>query len=589
MKKIMLFWRMLPIILVIFFGIAASRSLLTPGYFVIHDDLQMMRQLQLEKCFLDGQIPCRWVPDMGYGYGYPLFNYYPPMPYLMGEVFRTFGFAFTDTVKILFALSVIISGVTMYGFAKEFFGRLGGLVSSVFYMWAPYHAVDVFVRGAMNEAWALAWFPLIFWSGYRLLTEKQKKRTVSGWGLLFSVSLFLLFISHNLMVLIFVPVFGLWLLVEIIRRKAPRTILRFIPYGLLGLGLAAFFTVPAILENNLTQIRLQLTGYYDYRAHFVSIYQLLFSRFWDYGPSIWGTEDGMPFPVGHLHWILSLAAAVLLLREILLRKAKLLVLEKENSRTVVALIILVFGWLATFLTHQKSYIIWDLIPQLSYLQFPWRFLTITTFSFSFLSGYVVYKSFSFSEKLTIFARVPIRIIKSAAVVFLVTLLVVLNWNFFKAKGMNADVDDTAKFSGVAWQLQQAAGIYDYLPKTAKTAPDGSRRELTEIMEGVANVSNVAEGTNWALFDVSVNSDQAKIRINILDFPNWRVFANNIEIAKYIPEDELFGRFWIDLPQGEYEISAKLYNTPVRTASNVISAVSFAILAASVYLRKRHTR
>jgi len=166
------FW---PLVLVIGLGLLAGRGLIGTGYLNMHDDLQMMRQLQMEKCFLDGQIPCRWVPDMGYGFGYPLFNFYPPLPYLVGEGIRLMGFAFTETVKILFISSFLVSGVTMYFLAKEFYGRFGGVVSSAFYVWAPYHAVDVYVRGAMNEAWALMWFPLILWAGYKLLKSEPKR------------------------------------------------------------------------------------------------------------------------------------------------------------------------------------------------------------------------------------------------------------------------------------------------------------------------------------------------------------------------------------------------------------------------------
>src|SRR5574338_839363 len=99
----------IPLIIVIFFGLLAGKGLIGEGYFNMHDDLQMMRQLEMEKCFLDGQIPCGWVPDMGYGYGYPLFNYYPPFPYLIGEMFRIFTIPFTLTVKLTFALSIISS------------------------------------------------------------------------------------------------------------------------------------------------------------------------------------------------------------------------------------------------------------------------------------------------------------------------------------------------------------------------------------------------------------------------------------------------------------------------------------------------
>src|SRR4030067_2086101 len=105
----------LPFIIIIFVAILAGRSLIfQSGYFNMHDDLQIMRQLEMEKCFLDGQIPCRWVSDMGYGFGFPLFNFYHPLPYLIGEIFRLVGFSFVDTAKLTFALSFVVSGITMY-------------------------------------------------------------------------------------------------------------------------------------------------------------------------------------------------------------------------------------------------------------------------------------------------------------------------------------------------------------------------------------------------------------------------------------------------------------------------------------------
>lgn len=91
--------------LVLLSAFLASRWLFKPGYFSMHDDLQMMRQLQMEKCWQDRQIPCRWVPDMGYGFGYPLFNFYPPLPYYVGQVFRWLGSSFTGTAKLLLLFS----------------------------------------------------------------------------------------------------------------------------------------------------------------------------------------------------------------------------------------------------------------------------------------------------------------------------------------------------------------------------------------------------------------------------------------------------------------------------------------------------
>src|SRR5258705_331342 len=97
--------------------------LVQPGFFPMHDDLQPMRQLEMEKCMHDLQIPCRWVLDMGYGYGYPLFNFYPPLPYYVGELVRVFGFSFVDTVKVVGIIAFAITALGMYLLGREFWGR----------------------------------------------------------------------------------------------------------------------------------------------------------------------------------------------------------------------------------------------------------------------------------------------------------------------------------------------------------------------------------------------------------------------------------------------------------------------------------
>ena len=251
--------------------------LLKPGYFNMHDDGQMIRQLEMEKCFLDWQIPCRWAPDMGYGYGLPLFNYYPHFPYLVGEIFRVFGFAFMDAVKYTFFLSILVSGVGMYLLGRDLFGRLGGLVSSAFYIWAPYHALDVFVRGAMAEVWAMSIFPFVLWSSYKLVHGAQFR-----WIVFLALSWALMLLSHNLMVLIFAPVFVGWVLLWLVRERSWFTVPQILISLVWALGLASFFTIPVIVESKLVQIGDLASDYYAYFVHFASANQLLFSRFFHF-------------------------------------------------------------------------------------------------------------------------------------------------------------------------------------------------------------------------------------------------------------------------------------------------------------------
>lgn len=551
------FW---PIVVVLFFTFLATRTLFTSGYFNMHDDLQMMRQLEMEKCFLDLQIPCRWVPDMGYGFGFPLFNFYPPLPYLIGQVIRLVGFSFVDTVKLVFALSFFISGIGMYLLAKEFFGKWGGVFSAIFYVWAPYHSVDVYVRGAMNEAWALTWFPFILWTAYKFIKEKEG---VKKFLLPLAFSWFALLTSHNLMVLIFTPLFALWCLIFLWREKAWKKIPQLIIPGVLAFGLAAFFTLPSILEQKYVQVSTLIVGYYDYTAHYVSLGQLLLSRFWGFGASVWGLEDKMPFQIGHLHWILSLII-VGWAGFILIKKRKL-----ENSLLVIILMVLA-GWFALFMAHSRSIFIWQALPFLRFVQFPWRFLTLATLGFSFAVGALIY-----------FLKEKVVIAKIVLIVLALTL-VLINWKYFLPEhGKMGPLTDTEKFTGAAWELQQTAGIYDYLPVWAKEAPKGPQKELGEIMDGEGVIAEEKQGTNWGEFKTIVSSDTALIRINIFKFPNWKVYVDGQEVSYNVPETEKWGRMYIEVPKGAHEVNFKLYNTFVRSLANSISFLTW--LGLIIYL------
>ena len=378
----------IPLIVLLVFAFLAARHLVFErGYFMMHDDLQMMRQLEMDKCFRDGQIPCRWVPDMGYGFGFPLFNYYPPLPYLVGEVVHVLGFSFMETVKVTFALSLILSGITMYFLSKKFFGRIGGVLSGVFYLWAPYRSVDIFVRGAMNESWSFIFFPLIFLFSYKLLTEERSKYTRNI--IILALSYAGLLTSHNIMVMIFTPFFAGWVILHLFMGKSWNRIPQLILSGLLAFGFSAFFLLPVLLEQNLVHLETLINEYFDYVAHYVSLNQLLISRLWDYGGSYFGADtDAMSFQIGHLHWLLSVAVGVVLIPIFIFQKGNLVKRIRSNPLVMVTGYLLVVGWFSAFMTHSRSIFIWQAIPFLKFTQFPWRFLTIVVFTFSFAVGFI---------------------------------------------------------------------------------------------------------------------------------------------------------------------------------------------------------
>ena len=547
----------------------------------MHDDLQMMRQLEMEKCLSDGQFPCRWVPDMGYGFGFPLFNYYPPLPYLVGELIRFLGFSFMETVKINFALSLILSGFSMFFLAKEFFGKLGGIVSAIFYLWAPYRAVDIFVRGAMNESWSFVFFPLVFLFSYKIITDQKNKK---GTYLIYlALSFSGLLLSHNIMVMIFTPFFILWLILWFFIKRSWHIIPNLVSSAILSFGLAAFFTFPAFFEQDLVQIRSLTEDYYDFRGHFVSLNQLFISRFWGYEGSYFGSDnDGMSFQIGHLHWIFSLFLAFLTgfkLFVLLIKYSKKFFSSlKKHPLFLTLLFFLFMGSFSAFMTHSKSIFIWEIFSPLRFVQFPWRFLTLVVFAFSFLAGSIFLFFGKLKQKFGFLAKFIFTSFEIFTFFLIAILLVYLNWTFFRPKNAKLGlISDKEKFSGVSWQLQQGGGVLDYLPNSVKVAPHAASGGLVDVLDGEANISKAEQGTYWVKFEADVLSNESVIRINIFDFPNWRFWANGKEIETFIPDYEEKGRIHVRVKNGRSLIYGQLFNTQIRTYANLFSFFSWTLL------------
>lgn len=543
-SKPAIFW----LILVILLTIPSFTTLLQPGYFGMHDDLQIMRIFEMDKCIKDWQIPCRWVPDMGYGYGYPLFNYYPVMPYYLGEFIHLLGFSLIWSVKIIFILSFLISGITMFILGRKLWGNWGGLLSSLFYVYAPYHAVDVYVRGAMAEGWSLAWSPAIFWA-IILIIEKQSLKNILVLAIF--VSLFLM--SHNPMALVFSPIMALWALIFLINKRKKTAVLPLLAGALWGLGLAAFFTLPVLLEGKLVHLETLFIGYFNYLAHFVSLRQMFLSTFWGYGGSEWGPNDGMSFQIGWLNWgavLLSIPLA-------------LIFWKKDKLKSLLILVLIGTFWSAAFLMHPRSNPIWEKITILQTLQFPWRLLAVTIFSSSLLVGSLL------SEKI----RKPLPIL--VILLSLLAIFMIYQKPYFHIE-RPVPLTDHEKLSGALWDLQRTAGIFDYLPKTAKAPPGSGALDNPEVLEATSStkISDFKIKSNSMGFNIEVEATtSAKVRLPLIDFPNWKIFIDGQQ-TKFDNKNDL-GQPTFDV-SGKHFVQAKLENTLIRTLANCLSLVSFAL-------------
>jgi len=541
-------------LLVIALTIPTFTSLLRPGFFPMHDDLQAMRVYQMELCFKSRQFPCRWVPDMGYQYGYPQFEYYGPLPYYVMTASHFLHLPLFDSVKLGFILPLILGNLTMFLLASSLFGNFGGLLSALAYGYSPYRASDLYSRGAMGENWAFVFLPLILYSLIELFKKPNLKKSV-----LLGMSLTLLLVTHLISILIFMPMVALIAFVLLLSSKEKTN---FIKYGFVavvwGFFIAGTFFLPVIFEKGYAHTESLIQGYFNYLAHFVTVKQLFGSTFWGYGSSEIGPTDDLSFFLGPVQLFLLAISLSMIFINFMKRKL--------NLGAYIAMGSTLFLLASLFMSHEKSTFIWKAIPILTYLQFPWRFLVTANFFLCLTAGYFI----NYIKSRT----------RNVLLVVLGFLVVFLNVSYFRPREWY-HLTIWEKFSGQSWDKQLTISIFDYLPIYAKFPPAKPAPTLPYTKDIKVSVLDLRRRTSS--FDFSVKSPaDTTLTLPQFDFPGWEVKLDD----KIIPHnhDNDLGLISFYLPAGDHQIKAVLKNTPVRLVGDILTFI-FLPLGIYICLRK----
>lgn len=558
------------VLLILSTAVLASKPLSVPGLFTIHDDQQIARLFLFDQALFAGQIPPRWVEGLGFGFGYPLFVFYPPLAYSVGELIHLFGFGFIASIKIVFFLSIFLSGISMYILARYLFGSFAAIVGSVFYLLVPYRALDVYVRGALAESFAFIWPPLIIWAFLKIFRSPTLKNSI-----ITGVVLSLLMLTHNLIFLPFMIILSTLILVLLSMSNKKRSFLvcSLLAFTFAGL-LSAFFWVPALAEKKFTIVDdLLIINLASYKIHYVYPTQL-WNWSWGFGGSAEGLSDGISFKIGKLHVLVSALAFIF---SIIYLFAK----NKFNSEEKFSLHITILFFLlcafSAFMTTFYSKPIWDLITPLSYLQFPWRFLTFTALFSSILAASFIY-------------LLKISVLKILTSIVLIILLLVTNLKLFKPQFYREDLTDEIATSreNILWDVSLSS--FEYIPKGVELIKNDkgantlniSKADIPETkIKSTDTISNLSDKTGELKFTVK-SAEESETVVNTFDFPGWQLFVNG-QKREYTSNNK-FKLITINLEEGVSDVRLKFNNTPVRSTSNIISAVSF--LALMVYFGKR---
>jgi len=511
-------------------ALTAATPLLSGRMVAGHDALEhATRTAEYARALADGIWWPGWAPDLGHGYGEPVFMFNPPLFYVLAAVPVLAGLPVVSAVNLACILLLAIGGLGMYAWSVRFLGKLGGLVAATAYVWAPYVLLDLYVRQALTELAAACVLPWSLWALARTCEAPGRRRVA-----LAAVAVGGLLLTSTPAAVVTAPAL-VGQIIALFHARRPAAAARSLAALALGALLSASFWVPALTERQQVRFDRLLTGQPAYYNHFVEPWQLLSSN-WGYGVSVPGPNDGMGFGLGEAHLVLAACALVLIFG----RHARGVV--GRQLWLAVALVALGAG-----LSMELTSPIWDRVAVLQYLQFPWRFLLLAALGCATLAA---------APATLLSRRHPSA--ATAAAALSISLIVVCSWGRAQPGDLVAAFDEKFTSTAIANRDRAQGTAYEYETIWTEGRPGQPARSRLLIQSGSADIVQVGGSSQQQRFKLTART-RTRLRLSTFYFPGWRVFVDDHErpIEYWNPS----GLIEFVVERGEHVVEARFEPTP----------------------------
>lgn len=520
-------------------------DLLHPGLPLTHDGQDHVARIaNFYQSLQEGNFVPRWAENLNWGYGHPILMFLYPLPSYIASLFRFLGFSFVASTKWVFGLSFIFSVVTMYFWLRQFLSEKAAIIGSLLYGYAPYHFVDLYVRGAIGELVAFVFPPLVLYFFFKLSYKNSYWYVLGG-----SLSLAAFILAHNAVSLMFLPIlFGYIVYLYFMTKDKKRFLLSTVIIILFGFFLSAFFWLPAFLEGKYT-LRDTVTAY-EYQDRFVNLSQLF------YGPWNYGQTGEFTVQVGLLQWLFILITIPVV---VFFYKTK-----NKLWIPLVGLFIIFFAALILMTSFTK--VIWDKISLLQKFQFPWRLLFVTMFTSSVI-GAILFSAIPKKWQLTSFIISVIFIVLSTTQMWHPRTYLLNPEQFYT--GIYNGTTDTGESSPI-WSIR----FMEYRP----VAP-------IEIIHGNGQITLGQRISTKHVYNVSL-TQKSQLRENTLYFPGWSILVdgNVVPIEFQDANNRGLMTFWVE--QGTHTVTVRFQETKLRLLADVMSIGSLLLLFLLGILKNR---
>jgi hypothetical protein len=534
-----------------------------------HDfDFHILNWLEAARQFTHGNLHPHWAYTPAYNAGEPRFVFYPPLSWTIGAILGlTLPWTWTPIVYTWLALTA--SGLALHHLVRGFTTPTAALLAATFYVVNPYMLFTAYERTAYAELLAAAWIPLLL---HAFLREKVTLPRIA-------IPVALLWLTNAPAAVISCYALALLTIIRLVKNSgapnldsemgasrvsatAPaqsdpsntssQTPLR-IAFNTaagtaLGLGLAAFYILPAAYERRYVQIAMAILPGMRIQDNFL---------FHHTGEIL---HDQVLQTASLTALILIAATVIALITFSLTNRARVNPTPSTSLGLLVPITILTIA--ITLLLTPLTAIIWNHAPELAYLQFPWRILAILA------------AILSLSIALAL-SRIKLKPIPTA--VFTIAIAAALTYPAYAVFHQPCDDDDTVQARNALFHSNQGTDPTDeYTPITADNdslARTNPAFWLSTNPDAKAP-ANATPGP--APTQLTLNSPTSQILIlNLRDYPTWRITLNQTLITAREQRDD--GLIAIPISAGPSTISITYARPTDQTLGDIISFLFVAFL------------
>jgi hypothetical protein len=491
------------------------------GFFESHDgEWMVIRFSAFHQTLRSGQFPVRYVERLNNNYGYSVLNFLYPLPFYFSEIPKIIGFNFVDSIKITFVISTLISAIAMYWALTQYFSKTASFTGSVLYLFAPYRFVDLYVRGSIGENMAFAIIPIIL--GSILKVSKGNKICFP----VLSLSVALLIIAHNVIAILFIPIF---ILIAFIINK--KYFLKTTLFIMIGILVSAFFWLPALFD--LQFVRLSQLKVSEATDHLVPFTKIIYSK-WGYGPFP-SQQDGFSAQIGIIPVLIFLITLYLSF------------IKKQNNLFIKVLVVIFI--LSVFLISPFSLYVWKSVPFIDIIQFPWRILSLIVFTTAIFSANLIDKV----NKNYFWILITLAAIFSVIIYSKPKNFVKRDEGYYTTNESSTTVKD------------------EYLPLWVKENPTTRAKEKIIVSPESQIIEKNISQLKYSL--TTVSKEESIVQVNTLYFPGFiaKLDGKHVPIDYFNPS----GLIQVKLPKGTHKVIINFGRTPVHLASEIVSLLAFA--------------